>query len=95
MNIGCEERDAVLLRNHHSVNPMEFLTFDIEEVYQAAKERALDEGAFTPEAWSDVVDQVISDRADTGEVHDDEELSAVKEDLKARFEEFAKEIPEA
>lgn len=74
---------------------MEFLTFDIEELYQAVKERALAEGAFTPEAWSDVIDMVIQDREEFAEVHDDEELSAIKEDLKARFEEFAKEIPEA
>jgi hypothetical protein len=74
---------------------MEMLTFDTEEVYQAVKERALAEGAFTPESWSDVIDLVIQDREEFAEVHDDEELSAVKEGLKARFAEFAKEIPEA
>lgn len=74
---------------------MENLTFDIDELYGAAKERALAEGAFTHEEWSDVVDAVIQDREDVGEVHDDEELSAVKEQLKARFEEFKEEIPEA
>jgi hypothetical protein len=74
---------------------MEFLTFDIDEVYQAVKERALVEGAFTPEAWSDVIDMVIQDREEFAEIHDDEELSAVKEDLKGRFTEFEKEIPEA
>ena len=74
---------------------MEFLTFDIDEVYQAVKERALVEGAFTPEAWSDVIEMVIQDREEFAEVHDDEELTAVKDDLKSRFTEFAKEIPEA
>ncbi len=74
---------------------MEFLTFDIEEIYQLVKERALAEGAFTPEAWSDVIDLVIQEREESAEVHDDEELSAVKEDLKTRFPEFEQEIPEA
>ena len=74
---------------------MEFLTFDIEELYQAVKERALAEGAFTPEAWSDMIDAVLQDREEFGEVHDDEELSAVKEDLKSRFSAFENEIPEA
>lgn len=74
---------------------MENLTFDLEELYQAVKERALAEGAFTREAWSDVVDMTLQDREESGEVHDDEESSAIKEQLKARFEEFKDEIPEA
>jgi hypothetical protein len=74
---------------------MENLTFDIDELYQAAKERALAEGAFTHEEWSDVVDMTIQDREEFGEVHDDEELSAVKEQLKARYEEFKGEVGQA
>ena len=74
---------------------MENLTFDIDELYQAVKERALSEGAYTPEEWNDAIDMVIQDREECGEVHDDEELSAVKEQLKARYEEFKSEIQEA
>jgi hypothetical protein len=74
---------------------MENLTFDLEELYQAVKERALAEGATTPEEWSDVIDMTLQDREEFGEVHDDEELSAVKEQLKARYEEFKGEIPQA
>ncbi|WKZ29078.1 MAG: hypothetical protein QY323_06155 [Patescibacteria group bacterium] len=74
---------------------MENLTFDLDELYGAVKERALSEGAYTPEEWSDVIDMTLQDREEFGEVHDDEELSAVKEQLKARFEEFKSEIPEA
>ena len=74
---------------------MENLTFDLDELYQAVKERALAEGAFTHEEWSDVIDMTLQDREEFGEVHDDEELSAVKEQLKARFEEFKGEIPQA
>ena len=74
---------------------MENLTFDLEELYQAVKERALAEGAFSPEEWSDIIDMTLQDREEFGEVHDDEELSAVKEQLKARFEDFKNEIPQA
>ncbi len=74
---------------------MENLTFDLEELYQAVKERALAEGAYTHEEWSDVIDMTIQDREEFAEVHDDEELSAVKEQLKERYAEFKKEIPEA
>lgn len=74
---------------------MENLTFDLDELYQAVKERALAEGAYTREEWSDIIDMTIQDREEFGEVHDDEELSAVKEQLKARFEEFKAENPGA
>src|SRR5690242_7011405 len=75
--------------------PMDFITFDPEEVYQAVRERALAEGAFTLEAWEDMIDAVLQDKEEFGEVHKDEDLSAVKEDLKARFEEFKAENPGA
>ncbi len=74
---------------------MENLTFDLEELYMAVKERALAEGAYSPEEWSDVIDMTLQDREEFGEVHDDEELSAVKEQLKARFEDFKGDIPQA
>ncbi len=74
---------------------MENLTFDLEELYQAVKERALAEGAYTHEEWSDVIDMTLQDREEFGEVHDDEELSAVKEQLKARYEDFKADIPQA
>ncbi len=74
---------------------MEFPTFNLEELYQAVKERALAEGAYAPEEWSDMIDAVIQDREEFAEVHADEELSAVKEQLKERYPEFKSEIPEA
>ncbi len=67
---------------------MENLTFDIDELYRDAKERAVAEGVATQEEWSDIIDMVIQDREEFGEVHEDEELSAVKEQLKARFDEY-------
>lgn len=74
---------------------MKNLAFDLEELYQAAKERALAEGAYSPEEWSDVIDMTLQDREEFGEVHDDEELSAVKEQLKARFTDFRGEVGQA
>lgn len=74
---------------------MESLTFDLEELYQAVKERALSEGAYAPEEWSDIIDMTLQDREEFAEVHDDEDLSAVKEQLKARYEDFKAEVPEA
>ena len=74
---------------------MEFINFDVDDLYKEIKERALAEGAFTEEEWTDIVDDAIAEKEEFGEVHDDEEISAVKEVLKKRFAEFKDEIPGA
>lgn len=74
---------------------MEFINFDPEELYAEIKERARSEGAFTEEEWVDIVDDAIASKEEFGEVHDDEEISAVREVLKKRFKEFEQEIPKA
>lgn len=74
---------------------MEFLNYDVEQLYQEVKERALAEGAFTHEEWRDMAAQVIQDHTEFGEVHDDDELEAVKTELESRFADFESEIPQA
>ncbi len=74
---------------------MENLTFDLEELYQAVRERALSEGAFEPEEWNDTIDMVLGEREGAAEIHDEEDLSAVKEQLRSRYDEFKTDLPEA
>lgn len=74
---------------------MELLSYDIDELYQQARDKALAEGAFSPEEWSDVIDLVLQEREQLGEIHDDDEISAVKEQLRGKYEDFKSEIPES
>ncbi len=74
---------------------METLAINLEEIYREVKERAFDEGAFTREAWHDLVEQVLEDRREMQEIHDDVDWDEMKDALRARFSDFEIEIPEA
>ena len=71
---------------------MEFLEYDLNELYEAVKEKAQAEAAFTHEAWKSMVDAVLEERAEFGEIHD-EDLEEVREGLVGRFADFEAEMP--
>lgn len=74
---------------------MENLTLNLQELFEEIKERAFADGAFSREQWSDVVDEVIEEKREVQEIHDDVDLTEMREALKARYEEFETEIPVA
>lgn len=74
---------------------MENLTINIGGLFEEIKERAFSEGAFSREEWSDIVDEVIEEKREVQEIHDDVDLTEMREALKARYEEFQNEIPVA
>ncbi len=53
-------------------------------------EKAKAEGAWSKASWKSVVDATLEDRAEFGEIHD-EDLEQVREDLMNRFQDFADE----
>jgi broad-specificity NMP kinase len=74
---------------------MDNLTLNLQELFEEIKERAFSEGAFSREEWADIVDEVIEEKREVQEIHDDVDLTEMREALKARFEEFEAEIPTA
>ena len=74
---------------------METLAINLEEIYREVKDRALDEGMFAREEWHDLVEQVLEDRREVHEIHDDVDWDEMKDALRARFSDFELEIPEA
>jgi hypothetical protein len=72
---------------------MEIFDYDLDDVYQDVKEKALAEGAFSHEAWKSMVDAVLADRNEFGEIHD-EDLQEIKELLIGRFADFEAETRE-
>lgn len=73
---------------------MENIVLDLEELYQEVKDRAFDEGAYSQEQWDDLVDEMLDQKQQFGETHDDVDWGEIREAIKARFVEFAEEIPE-
>ncbi len=73
---------------------MENLTLNLDELYEQAKERATQQGAFTQEEWDGVVDEMLDSKREFEEINDDVDWAEIKEALQARFEEFETEMPE-
>jgi len=74
---------------------MDYLTLNLEELFEEVKGRATDEGAVSKEEWDDIVDDVLDSKREFGEMHDDEDQVQIREALKMRFEEFETEVQEA
>jgi len=74
---------------------MDYLTLNLEELFEEVKNRATDEGAFSKEEWDDIVDDVLESKKEFGEMHDDEDQAQIREALKTRFEDFEGEVQEA
>ena len=83
------------LKRLHPYNAMENLEFNLEETFNDVKERALAEGAYSREEWDDLVGEVLDEKKEFNELSDDNDWIEIAEALKARYEDFETEIPEA
>ena len=66
---------------------MAFIDYNIDELYKEVREKAEAEGAYEHEAWKDLVDDVIAEHAEFGELGEDE-MMEIKEQLVGRFGDF-------
>ncbi len=66
---------------------MEFLNYDIEQLYQEVRTKAEAEGAYEAASWKDMVDAVIQDHTEFGEL-DEDELEEIREKLIGKFADF-------
>jgi len=73
---------------------MENLTLDLEELFSEAKDQATAEGAYSREEWDEIVEGVLEQKREFEEIDPDEDLVAIEESLKARFDDFRAELPE-
>ena len=73
---------------------MDYLTLNLEELFEEIKERAQKEGAYTREEWNDITDELLEEKRDVGEMHDDSDWEEIREALKMRYEEFETEVQE-
>ena len=73
---------------------MEFLEESQQKLFEELKERALKEGAYTHDEWKSVVDEVVQEHEEFGEL-DDEGIENLKSTLNGRYSEFENEIPTA
>lgn len=70
----------------------ENLTFSIEDLFEEVVAAGVEQGVNEETAYFDLVDTVIEEHRRIGEMHDDQNLDAHAEVLKARFAEYMKRL---
>ena len=73
---------------------MENLAVNLEELFNEIKDRAMEEGALGRGEWDDMVDEVLEDKRQFSELHDDESWGEIRESLQARYDDFMSETEE-
>lgn len=66
---------------------MHNLTFDLDALFRSIVSRMEEESTFTHEAYNDLVDEMIEDKIDIGEIDPDDDVEEYKEQLRARWPE--------
>jgi Zn-finger domain-containing protein len=74
---------------------MDNVVIDLEEIYGEIKERAFEAGAYSREEFNDLVEEILEEKREVQEMHDDVDWEEMKEALRARYSDFEIEIPEA
>ena len=74
---------------------MENVTLNIEDIFEEIKEVAFAEGAFSRDEWTDIVDDILDSKRDSGEIHDDVDWEEIRAALVERFDQFENDIPVA
>lgn len=63
------------------------LTFNLNEVFREVITRMEDDGAFTKEAYDDLIDEIIEHKIERGELDAGDDVEEYKEQLRARWPE--------
>lgn len=71
---------------------VEFLSYSVEGLSEEVVERARETGVNTKEAWDELVEEVIDEHINWGEVDVDDDVSAMKEALEERWKTFEEEL---
>lgn len=68
---------------------VEFLGYTLEDLYADAVEAARAQGVTTQEGWNDIVEEVLDDRREFQEIHDDDDTDEMREALQGRWPDYA------
>ncbi|MFA5945500.1 MAG: hypothetical protein WC802_01125 [Patescibacteria group bacterium] len=70
----------------------ENIIFSLEDLFEEVVSAGVEQGINEESAYFDLVDEVIEEHREIGELHDDQGLDAHADVLKARFAEYMKRL---
>jgi acetyl-CoA carboxylase alpha subunit len=71
---------------------VEFLSYSVDGLSEEVVERARESGVNSKEAWDELVDEIIDEHINWGEVDVDDDVNAIKEALEDRWKSFEEEL---
>lgn len=66
---------------------MQNLTFNLDDVFKSILARMETQGTFTQEAYNDLVEEVLQEKLDIGELDPDDDTEEYEDQLRARWPE--------
>ena len=73
---------------------VQFLSYNVQDLYSELVERASGQGVTTQAEWNELVEALLSEHADWGEVDIDDDITSMREALQARWEDFDRSLQE-
>ena len=67
---------------------VEFLSYNVEDLHTEVVERARETGVASQEAWNELVEEILDEHLNWGEVDVDDDVTGLREALQSRWEAF-------
>ncbi|TAL20688.1 hypothetical protein EPN90_00275 [Patescibacteria group bacterium] len=67
---------------------VELLSYNLEDLYEEVSERAREAGVASEEVWNELVETVLDERLNWGEVDVDDDITTMREALQAKWSDF-------
>jgi len=66
----------------------ENLSYNVEDLHTELVERAREAGVTTQEAWNEMVEEVLDEHLNWGEIDIDDDVTSIREALQSRWTQF-------
>lgn len=67
---------------------VENLSYNVEDLYEEVAERAREAGVASEEAWNELVEEVLDEHVNWGEVDVDDDITGLREALQEKWKQF-------
>lgn len=67
---------------------VEFLQYNLEDLYEEVVERAQEQGIADEEGWKEMVEEILDEHINWGEVDIDDDVAGMREALQEKWKKF-------
>ena len=71
---------------------VEFPSYNVESLYEEVAERAREQGVASEDAWKELVEEILDERINWGEVDIDDDVTSMREALQEKWKQFEESV---